>query len=260
MRAQEIVTEVDREPNSGFRGGKRSLYKPEHRLLSMIVDSNPLPEGYCKIPGLLYARQEGRFGGQMISIIKSDNPISEKVIGELTLLKEMDFPLKPAYQVSTITVNEDYQGQGIAKALYRIVLDMDKATLLAGSSQTAGGRRNWASLFNNPNVDVEGYVSVYDAEFEANTTAEPKELRKQYKAIDKLIENLMHLGWDYIGSTGTHASTKKHAFAFPVTELPGAKKELVNAIADSKIKVYTRHSENYESVFQTGLMARWKEQ
>ena len=259
MRATEIVTEVDREPTSGFRGGRRSLYKPEHRLLSMIVDAKPLPAGYCKMPGLLYSRQEGRFGGQMISIIKPDNPIDEKVVGELTLLKEMDFPLKPAYQVSTITVNEDYRGQGIAQALYRIVLDMDKATLLAGSSQTAGGRANWASLFNNPHVDVEGYVKVFDAEFEANTTAEPKELRKQYKAIDKVIENLMHLGWDYIGSTGTHAASKEHVFAFPVTELPGAKKELANAIADSKIKVYTRPSENYEAVFQTGLMARWKE-
>ena len=259
MRAQEIVTEVDIEPSSGFRGGKRSLYKPEHTLLTMIMNADPLPPGYCKMPGLLYARQGARFDGKSIAIIKPDNPISEKVIGELTLLINVDFPLQPSYQVSTITVNEDYRGQGIAQALYRIVLDMDKATLLAGSSQTAGGRKNWASLFNNPNVDVEGYVSVFEAEFDANPTAEPKELRKQNKAIDKLIEELMRIGWDPVGSTGTHAATKKHVFSFPVTELPGAKKELANAIADSKIKVYYKPSVAHESAFQTGLMARWKE-
>jgi GNAT superfamily N-acetyltransferase len=123
-----------------------------------------------------------------------------QLIGKLTLDHIRSFPLEGAVQVDTITVDEDYRGMGIAKALYGIVLTIMKRPLLAGSSQTPGGRRNWVSLANIPGVEMKGYFALDEEELDSNKAAA---LGQQYATpaqANKNIDIIMgKLGGQHIG-------------------------------------------------------------
>ena len=148
-----------------------------------------------------------------------------QLIGKLSLSAAPYFPLKNAMQVDTITVDEDYRGMGLAKSLYGIVLTLMKSPLLAGSSQTPGGRRNWLSLSQIPGVEMKGYIGIYDDELKG-------------KQIDTIMGQL---GGQFIGG-----GTRKHYFAFDVVPSTG---ELAPAVKTSLSKVYGR--------YDTGLYAVW---
>jgi hypothetical protein len=96
-------------------------------------------------------------------------------------------------------VDEDYRGVGIAKALYGIVLTILKRPLLAGTSQTPGGRRNWVSLAGIPGVEMKGYIS-FD-EDDLDTRRNPYSMTTPAKA-NKNIDTIMgQLGGQYIGKS-----------------------------------------------------------
>jgi len=84
--------------------------------------------------------------------------------------------------VNTITVDESYRGVGLAKALYGIVLSIMKRPLIAGSSQTSGGRKIGSS-FAMFRVEMKGYFAVREHDF-----------------VDETIDTIMgRLGGQYIG-------------------------------------------------------------
>jgi hypothetical protein len=149
----------------------------------------------------------------------------------LALNKKRDFPIKNLYQVSTITVDEDYRGQGIAKAMYGVVLSILKLTLLAGSQQTPGGRRSWMSLAQIPGVEVRGFVMLDERDL------------KQDNNIDTLMGKL---GGDYLGEVGDFKM-----FAFDV--VPGTG-QLAPAVKTQLNNLYYRE---YDLMYETGLFARW---
>jgi GNAT superfamily N-acetyltransferase len=160
-----------------------------------------------------------------------------KLVGQLTVNDVGHyFPLKGAVQVGTITVDEDYRGVGLAKALYGVVLTIMKRPLLAGSSQTPGGRRNWLSLSQIPGVDMKGYFRINDDDFE-------------YRGADKKIDIIMgQLGGQHIGTT----KSGRHYFAFDVQ--PNTTKQELQAYVDTKLsKVYG----SYSSDTGAGLFAVW---
>ncbi len=158
-----------------------------------------------------------------------------KLVGELTVNDVSHyFPMKGAVQVGTITVDENYRGVGLAKALYGIVLTIMKRPLLAGSSQTPGGRRNWMSLSQIPGVEMKGYFRINDDDFE-------------YGNVNKKIDVIMgQLGGQHIGET----KSGRHYFAFDV-QPNTTKKELEAYVKTNLSNVY---SNNYSS---TGLFAVW---
>lgn len=159
-----------------------------------------------------------------------------KLIGQLTVNDvSRSFPMPGAVQVGTITVDEDYRGGGIAKALYGIVLTIMKRPLLAGSSQTPGGRRNWISLSQIPGVEMKGYFRIDDQDFE-------------YSSGGKKIDIIMgKLGGEHIGQN----RAGKHYFAFDVK--PNTTKQELQAYVDTNLsKVY---SGEYSS--GGGLYAIW---
>lgn len=231
MRAGEFVSEIQRMPQQSFTGGKEALdiYNPKlHGNLKTLPGSS----------GLKYHVQ---YLDQDYSISIVDTAAEEpEIIGQLDLSHTSNFPLKNAHQVDNITVDEQRRGQGIAKALYGIYLNIIKQPLIAGSMQTPGGRKNWMSLSAIPGVDVMGYVSVADRDFDFPDNS---------AAFGRLLSSLMAAGVEYLGSTGSGVGRDRW-FLFPV--VPG-RSEMQPAVKKT-LSLYTGSDRGTN----TGLMARWK--
>lgn len=272
MKATEFINEIERIAAGDYRGGK-SYLSPGHGPKKLI----PLPGG----SGLLYSIE----GYQEEPYIKLWNPNSNvpdpkprkdpyefsnefaqrmrqweqrqatgkkipQIIGKLTLEKPYDFPLKGALQVGTITVDEDYRGVGIAKAMYGIVLTVLKRPLLAGGSQTPGGRRNWVSLSQIPGVELKGYVSIDDHDL----TLDPKPRDSRDQNYNKQVNQRIDVVMGQLG--GQHIGTKRgtHYFAFDVAPTTSGK-ELEAYVKQKLVKVY-----NEDFNMPTGLYAVWNRQ
>jgi hypothetical protein len=283
MRATEFINEtqeldeIERLTPSAYSGGKDSLYDKQ-----VGKQVKKLPGG----SGLLYSTSEARYGGIDIKlwdpngkdfIAQKERGIEPKpvrnrresiydyrtrlyswersqrdlntpgqLIGKLSVSDAKYFPLKGAVQVDTITVDEDYRGVGLAKALYGIVLTIMKRPLLAGSSQTPGGRRNWLSLASIPGVEMKGYFSMDDDDL--NPNAERSRFSDTTPAqVNKNIDIIMgQLGGQYMGK-GRHDD---EYFAFDVK--PDTTKQELKAYVDTKLsKVYGGYNSD------TGLYAVW---
>jgi GNAT superfamily N-acetyltransferase len=172
-----------------------------------------------------------------------------KLIGQLTVDSVgRSFPVTGAVKVGTITVDEDYRGGGIAKALYGVVLTIMKRPLIAGSSQTPGGRRNWMSLSQIPGVQMKGYMRIDDNDFNTDPNPRDRYDRAYNKRTEERIDTIMgKLGGEYIGKNdrGTHY------FAFDVK--PNTSKQELQAYVDTNLsKIY---STEYSS--GGGLYAVW---
>lgn len=262
------LTEIERLSPSGFEGGKdyldsygreksvRKLPGGSGLLYSITNDSGDF------IIRLWDSTNKGDFKEEPISTIKPPyysrrewesriewiqrrnarrkaefDSAPGKLVGQLTVNDvSYYFPLKGAVQVGTITVDEDYRGVGLAKALYGVVLTIMKRPLLAGSSQTPGGRRNWLSLSQIPGVDMKGFFRIDDDDFE-------------YNGANKKIDIIMgQLGGQHIGTT----RSGRHYFSFDVQ--PNTTKQELQAYVDTKLsKVYG----SYNSDSGAGLFAVW---
>ena len=236
MRAQDFVTEIERLKTRDYAGGKSEIEyfaKSRAKLTS-------LPGG----SGLLYNVRTGGFG-PMVVIWDPQGPDAQpgrpQPIGKLSLdSADRRVPIKGALQVGSITVDEDYRGRGIAKSLYGIVLSVMRRPLVAGGSQTPGGRQNWVSLAQIPGVEVRGWVSLDDWDFDARVSNADQ--------VSKRIDTLMgQLGAEYIGRT----PNKRHVFAFDVQ--PGRSEKEMQAVVNTQLsRVY---NERYDAI--SGLYAIW---
>lgn len=278
MRSNEfigdsLIAEIDRIPQSAYRGGKEHL------------QTRSVPKQFKKLPGgsgLLYTledlqytpavklwdpntkvssepkpvRSRFEFRGEYERRLASwqdrqDNPQKAlpQLIGKLTL-ESASFPLKGALQVETITVDEDYRGVGIAKALYGIVLTIMKRPLLAGYSQTPGGRRNWVSLSQIPGVHMKGYVALRDEDIAPNVYDDDGYDSADKKRANKNIDTIMSkLGGEYLGEAGSW--TPLHYFAFDVK--PNTSGQELEAYVNTNLsRVY---GNNYRMT--NGLYAVW---
>jgi len=171
------------------------------------------------------------------------NKNNPSLIGKLELDPLPGFPLPGALQVNTITVDEDYRGRGIAKALYGIVLTIMRRPLVAGYAQTPGGRQNWVSLASIPGVEIRGYVSLEDDLLNPNTDFKPAR-----KPAEQRIDIIMgRLGGEYLGDS----VNGNHYFAFDV-QPNRTGRELEAYVKTNLSKVY---NETYDMT--TGLYAVW---
>jgi ribosomal protein S18 acetylase RimI-like enzyme len=260
MRSQEFLPEIERLRTGDYEGGKKYLYATQTKKLM------PLPGG----SGLLYhvggsnyspmvtmwdpegtgeATPPPRNSYEMNSEYRArlkkwqaqqaQGTRQPQLIGKLTLESVDAFPMPGAVQVGTITVDEDYRGRSIAKALYGIVLTIMKRPLLAGGSQTPGGRRNWLSLSQIPGVEVRGWLRIDDDDLD------PRQVSGAAKNIDTLMGRL---GAQYLGK-GAYRGDQ--FFSFDVQ--PGRTgKELEAAVKTRLSQVY-----NEKYGVTTGLYAVW---
>jgi GNAT superfamily N-acetyltransferase len=169
-----------------------------------------------------------------------------QLIGKLSVERDdSGFPLRRAVQVSTITVDEDYRGVGIAKALYGIVLTILKRPLLAGTSQTPGGRRNWVSLASIPGVEMKGWLAIDETQLDPTVSRYSGTTPAQ---ANKNIDTIMgELGGQHIGKN----SYGTDYFAFDVQPNTTGT-ELEAAVKTKMSRVY---GSNYDS--NAGLYAVW---
>lgn len=273
MRAQDFVTEIERIPSGDYTGGKQYLYSPAVKKLT------PLPGG----SGLLY-HVGGSNYSPMVTIWDPEGPDGAQeprrdpyefnfqyqarlkkwqaqqargvrqpqLIGKLTLEAVDNFPLKGAVQVSTITVDEDYRGRSIAKALYGIVLTIMRRPLVAGSSQTPGGRRNWLSISQVPGAEVRGWLRIDNDDLDTSDKYLPRSMRK---AAEKNIDTIMgQLGAQYLGTSRGRFASGYQYFSFDVR--PNRTGKELEAVVKTRLsQVY---NENYNVM--TGLYAVWSGQ
>lgn len=263
MRAVEFINEIERLDPRSYPGGKQSLgfadkpkeyhklpggagflYSVDHPGNTFVVklyDTNkqvaaPTSKKPVKDPNEeyydWYERME-RWEQQQLKRqqqgLKPGQKTIPNVVGELTLT-QTNQPVKNAVTVDGITVDEDYRGRGLAKALYGIVLSILKLPLTAGSSQTPGGARNWLSLVNIPGVDVKGFVQIDVDEIDNDD--------------DELHDMIMQLGGQFISK-----DEYSEYWAFDV--VPGTG-ELKPAIKNKLSELYDDYG-----VAQTGLIAYW---
>ena len=191
MRSIEFITEIEAIPGWSFSGGKESLQDYNNVNTSTL---KPLP-GSSEFQ---YAIEAAGYLTRVL-IVDKNNP--SDAIAYLELTKD-GLPIRGnPLQVETITVDEDYRGRGLAKALYSIVLTIMKRPLIAGSAQTPGGRRNWLSLINMPNIEIKGVIQLDNKELDVhkNHAYNKNELKKKEKRVDKTIDQLMELGGQFVG-------------------------------------------------------------
>jgi hypothetical protein len=265
MKATEFINEIERIPAGAYRGGKSYLspggsdkaFKKlpgGSGLLYTIEDlrNNPyikLWDPNSNIPDPKPVKDRYEFSSEFALRMKqwekrrASGKKIPQIIGKLTLEPAYGFPLTGALQVGTITVDEDYRGAGIAKAMYGIVLTILKRPLLAGGSQTPGGRRNWVSLSEIPGVEMKGYAVVDEGLLNPNSDYIPAR-----QSAEQRIDIIMgKLGGQYIGKD----RRDQHYFAFDVQPTTSGK-ELEAHVKQNLARVY---NEGYR--IGTGLYAVW---
>jgi Putative amidoligase enzyme len=227
---QESLNEIEQISQQFFTGGKDELerYKtPSKKQL------RPLPGG----TDLMYSISNNSHGSY-VTIVDPGMPgiTRPTVVASLSLVPGV---LPDSVQVGMITVDEDYRGRGLAKALYGIVLTIMKKTLISGSSQTPGGRRNWLSLASIPGVEVKGLVALSNRDTDT-TVGDPKSRYNKY--VEKTIDRVMELGGQFI-------SRDKYDNYWAFDVVPG-KGQLQPAVRNALSKLY-----GYDS--DALLMAKW---
>ncbi len=221
MRATEFVTEIEKMDQSQYRGGKDTLDSY----------STPGKKHLRALPGgsdLMYSITSDAYGSY-VHIVDPGIPGITKpsIVASLSLVKGV---IPDSVQVGAITVDEDYRGRGLAKALYGIVLTIMKKTLISGSSQTPGGRRNWLSLASIPGVEIKGLLDLANFQLEKS------------KQVDNTIDQLMQLGGQFVARDNNDTY-----WAFDVVPGNG---QLAPAVKNKLSKLYGYDSTNL-------LMATW---
>lgn len=269
MRADQFINEITKIPAGSYTGGKSSLADLRYGdnvqklpgrsgLLYSVVPANHMitniklwdpkgPEYLAKkakkqteLPPKP-VRRRGEFAYEYDlrlehwQSLQNEISVPGQLIGLLQVSNARRFPMENALMVETITVDEDYRGVGIAKALYGIVLSIMKRPLLAGEYQTPGGRKNWVSISKIPGVEMKGYVRFSERELDN----------------DKNIDIIMgKLGGQYMGPSPVGSS---HVFAFDV--MPNTTEKELEAYVNTKLNnVYGGGNDYGDNV---GLFAVW---
>jgi len=219
--AEDSLTEIENFPQDHFRGGKDSLYNY----------STPGKKHLRALPGgtdLMYSITS-TVDGTDVHIVDPGIPGTTKpsIVAGLSLYQGV---IPDSVQVGSITVDEDYRGRGLARALYGIVLTIMKKTLISGSSQTPGGRRNWLSLASIPGVEIKGLLDLADFQLDKS------------RQVDNTIDQLMQLGGQFVAKNNNYTY-----WAFDVVPGNG---QLTPAVKNKLSKLYGYDSTNL-------LMATW---
>ncbi len=228
------LTEIENMPANQFVGGKNMLdtrKRPAKRNLQ------PLPGS----TDLLYTVDQDRHGERVVIVDPGVFTGTKPQVVAALYLATVDY-LPNTVQVISITVNEDYRGRGLAKALYGIVLTKMRKNLLSGDAQTPGGKRNWMSLASIPGVEVKGMVRIPNDIFDMHKTHTPSPRVQKY--YDQTMDQIMELGGQFFYDNKTNGSSY---WLFDV--VPG----------DGRLEPYVKNSLSKLYGFDAGnlLLATW---
>ena len=241
MRAQEFITEAFNQVAEGLTeienlparnfDGKRMLRLriPAKRNLQPLLGGTDL----------LYAVDQAPGGDPRVVIVEPGvRTITKPQIVAVLQLEPVNY-LPNTVQVGFITVDEDYRGRGLAKALYGIVFTKMRKNLLSGDTQTPGGKRNWMSLVNMPGVQVKGLVQISNDIFDFNKNQVSSNYQKY---IDQTIDQIMELGGQFFH--------KNKDFSFWLFDVVPGKGQLQPYVQNSISKLYGYDARNL-------LLATW---
>jgi len=237
MRANEFIpgiaeglTEIENLPARNF-DGKRMLRLriPAKRNLQPLLGGTDL----------LYAVDQAPGGDPRVVIVEPGvRAITKPQIVAVLQLEPVNY-LPNTVQVGFITVDEDYRGRGLAKALYGIVFTKMRKNLLSGDTQTPGGKRNWMSLVNMPGVQVKGLVQISNDIFDFNKNQVSSNYQKY---IDQTMDQIMELGGQFFH--------KNKDFSFWLFDVVPGKGQLQPYVQNSLSKLYGYDARNL-------LLATW---
>ena len=224
-------------------------YANQAKVKKMFKNLTPLPGGSGLQYGTIPFSDEGNY---CIAIVSGD-----KIVGMLELKPVKGFPLDNAYSVEFVTVDESQRGMSIGKSLYGIALSILKFSIVAGESQTVGGRRNWISLNKVPGVKIMGWGWVEEMDTPNRAGLSP-EAKKKLKQIQQRFErNMERAGGHYIGTAEGAAEwgrkITKHWYLFPVTAGTREFKTQANAV-----RIYYNDHYNLPIGQNNGLVAVFK--
>jgi hypothetical protein len=221
------VDEIENLDDTEFTGGDA--------WLSLLTWE--FPRRY-PLPGTTFTYSYQLLVGKLI-VVAFDG---DRRIGAITTNRTPVKWAKNAFTVDVVTTSERYRAQGVIKALYRAMLWRMKITLLAGYSQTSGGKRNWLSLLSMPNVEVKGLIVLDDRSLPPTDIRTTDMRGYEISIADENMDLLMSMGAEHLGS---FADT--HYFAFDV--VPGTG-ELVPYVKNKLSTIYDGNAQ---------LFARWQE-
>lgn len=226
------LAEIENIPAYVFTGGKDILDTHE---LPAKKKLRPLPGG----TDLLYAVDQDNHG-QRVSIVDPGMPgVTQPQVVAVLHLDPVHY-LPNTVQVGSITVDEDYRGRGLARALYGIVFTVMRKNLLSGDSQTPGGRKNWLGLAAIPGVEVHGLVRIPHQVFDMNKTAVNSPQAQKY--ADRVMDQIMELGGQFF--------SKNNNSTYWLFDVVPGKGSLQPAVKNSLSKLY-----GYDAV--NLLLASW---
>ena len=255
MRLTEFMVDEEIVQDAIVRIPQSEIFSQGKEYLDQLKSANPktIPSMLNKLKPVS-DDEDLRYGiiprdevGQYHVIIVNN---SDQIIGDLALAPVKDFPMQPAYTVEFITVTEDYRGMGIGNLLYKIALRDQGIQLIAGESQTVGGRRNWISLSKTPGVTISGWGWVNVSE-QANSNPELVKIQKKFeKSMTKA--GATSLGVNKGPSNTLSRAINKHWYLFPVHAGEKEFKAINNAI-----KIYYNDVYNLPFLYKVGLLANW---
>ena len=91
-----------------------------------------------------------------VKALWEDDEVHHRYVAYLGLSKR-----NGAWHVDLVEVDSRYKGKKLANKLYRFVLKTLGITLMAGSSQSVGGRYIWNTLAKDRNITVYAKKGVY---------------------------------------------------------------------------------------------------
>ena len=266
MRASQFITEIERLSPGDYEGGKSYLqHAPKnnkiYKLLPggsglkyavegndsraiYIIDDTPNHAGanaeYVPQERRPWDSPAGYRARERDNLAFFNANKTKTIVGKLTLYRKRKL-FKNGYQVSTITVHEDYRSRGIAKALYGIALSILKFTLISGGSQTPGGRRNWMSLASIPGVEVKGLVEIPNdslagsKNYNHHDAWRKKLVDRENKETEQTIDSLMALGGQYLSGN----PRDKHGETYWAFDVVGGNGELAPAVKNKLSQIYS---------------------
>jgi GNAT superfamily N-acetyltransferase len=179
---------------------------------------------------------------------KYEAEVGPAIIAQLGLDHKLNIPGINGYQIGAVAVRKEYRGQGFGTALYLLAMQQLKLWLMAGDSQTPGGRRNWITLNTIPGVEVDGLLMVPKEELDNpyRWGSDPDAVRR----FDRIVNSLMEIGFNHIGNNHDY-----DFFLFPIKQGKG---ELMTAVKKAKFRIYhgwNGSSNNWD--IDVSLVARW---
>lgn len=190
MRVKEFITEITRAPSWG-----KSSEPDAPRLEKLPANVQPL-KGHPNFVYHTYRKSSIGWHHGNYQVLEVLEKKTATVAGLLYVQPDSSL-LREAVQVADVFVYKNYQGQGLASAMY-YTLAVDRGRIIVADQDPEGGqtpqaRKMWAAMSEGlPGVIIKGWVRIdingYDFQHDENEE-------------DRVVNAIMNLGGEWLWHT-----------------------------------------------------------